>query len=276
MGPDEGVSLLEPAPHTHVPAPAPSPRPASLTPTKLGSSLCRSSFISPLLSLNLSPSWPEYLWKVVTITASACSRGLDILDLGTKGGGGDGAVRDARTDPSRPPHRPSVSEPAAAASAPQARLPGRGHSPGHPEGTFPTFAVTAGRVLCVSCDHAPGAPLRAGLLPLRVRRKESDSDQPRLAPSQASGLYANTGTMGISLEARRALAVTMATAQGHGALESPFLLTGLRRPEGVTVLTGGSLLPFLPQTGGLEGNNHVSPGGPRAGALSLHRPRRGS
>lgn len=63
----------------------PHPRPAPLTPTKLGSSLCRSFFISPLLSLKLSPSWPEYLWKVVTITASAYSRGLDILDLGLQG-----------------------------------------------------------------------------------------------------------------------------------------------------------------------------------------------
>ena len=70
-------------PH-HTPGPS-DPRSAPLTPTKLGSSLCRSSFISPLLSLNLSPSWPEYLWKVATITASACSRGLDILDLRLQG-----------------------------------------------------------------------------------------------------------------------------------------------------------------------------------------------
>ena len=41
----------------------------------MGSSLFSSSFSSALLSLYLSPSFPEYLWKVATITASACSRG---------------------------------------------------------------------------------------------------------------------------------------------------------------------------------------------------------
>lgn len=89
-----------PGTHTHTHQDPPT-QPAPLTPTKLGSSLCRSAFISPLLSLNLSPSWPEYLWKVATITASACSRGLDILDLGPQGWiwvGGDGDIQPSPQD----------------------------------------------------------------------------------------------------------------------------------------------------------------------------------
>lgn len=55
------------------------PRPLTLP--KMGSSLFSSSLSSALLSLYLSPSFPEYLWKVVTITASACSRGHAIASL---------------------------------------------------------------------------------------------------------------------------------------------------------------------------------------------------
>lgn len=51
---------------------------------KLGSSFSIRSLSSALLSFNLSPSFPEYLWKVETITCSACSRGCAMADLGAR------------------------------------------------------------------------------------------------------------------------------------------------------------------------------------------------
>lgn len=57
---------------------------------KLGSSFMSSSFSSLLFSLYLSPSLPEYLWKVATITASACSRGHA---MGTAWGHGQEGTR---------------------------------------------------------------------------------------------------------------------------------------------------------------------------------------
>lgn len=140
--------------------------------------------------------------------------------------------------------------PEVAASPPQAGLPGRGHGPGGTEGrchTFPVFAVTA------------GTPLRAGLAPPSVRRKGSDSDQSRLAPSQASGLCVSPGTTGISLGARWALAVATATAEGHEGPGEPLpphrtaQTRGCHRPI-------GRLSPTLPPSDqGPEGSDLVSP-----------------
>ena len=59
----------------------------SLTPKKLGSSRVSSSFSSDLLSLNLSPSLPEYLWKVDTITSRAFSRGYAMAAVRSWGQG---------------------------------------------------------------------------------------------------------------------------------------------------------------------------------------------
>lgn len=55
-----------------------------LLPRKLGSSLVSSSLSSVLFSLNLSPSLPEYLWKVDTITSRASSKGLAMVTVETR------------------------------------------------------------------------------------------------------------------------------------------------------------------------------------------------
>lgn len=73
------LSAVRAVPPTHWP-------PQELTGVQVGSSFCSSSLSSPWQSLCLSPPRPEYSWKVHTMAATACSRGLAILTVRGHGG----------------------------------------------------------------------------------------------------------------------------------------------------------------------------------------------